>query len=235
MDGKKIFESIGNFTCDKNDDWGKLIDFFNGNPLALELVARYISDTSLSCNISEFLQQGSHIFGDPLDINDNDIKQEEKSREDIRKLLDWHFQRLSEKEKEIMYWLAINREPVSITELIYDIFPLAKEIDERNQNKKEKNQHLLQIKMTLQSLQRRIPLEKSYDKNQDSYGLQPVLIEYMTERLTEEIYQEIKTGKLTDSSKLNRYALVKATAKAYIFEDQRRSILKQITNQLKRG
>lgn len=55
MDGKKIFEFIGNFICDKNDDWGKLIDFFNGNFLVLELVVRYIFDIFFLCNIFEFL------------------------------------------------------------------------------------------------------------------------------------------------------------------------------------
>jgi len=33
---------------------------------------------------------------------------------DIRELLEQQFERLSDQEKEIMYWLAINREPVSL-------------------------------------------------------------------------------------------------------------------------
>jgi len=40
---------------------------------------------------------------------------------DIRELLEQQFERLSDQEKEIMYWLAINREPVSLFELQSDI------------------------------------------------------------------------------------------------------------------
>ncbi len=39
----------------------------------------------------------------------------------IRDLLDWHFERLCEAEKTVMYWLAINRESVSIADLKEDI------------------------------------------------------------------------------------------------------------------
>jgi hypothetical protein len=63
-----------------------------------------------------------------------------------RDLWDWYFERLSDEEKEIMYWLAINREPVAIPELQEDILsPGAKE----------------KVSSTLQSLQRRLPIERS--------------------------------------------------------------------------
>ena len=217
MDGRKIFESIGKFSG-SDDEWKELIDFYDGNPLALELAARYIKDVYPSGNISGFLTEDSYIFGKPLDNDDNDFDKEEKSRLDIRKLLDWHFERLSKEEKEIMYWLAINRELVSKTELTEDI------CSDRSK---------IILGDTLQSLQRRVPLEKPSNKNEDSYGLQPVLIEYVIDRLIEEICQEIETGEITESSKLNRYALVKATAKTYIREDQNHNILQRLATKIK--
>ncbi len=187
LEGQKIFAEIGNF-YGSDDEWKELIELYNGNPLALELAANHINEV-FSGNISDFLKEGKHIFDDLLD------------------LLNWHFDRLSELEKEIMYWLAINREPVSVSGLKEDILlTVAKE----------------RVSDTLQSLQRRIPIERSAA----GFTLQPVLIEYMTERLIKEVCNEIKTKKI---ALLNRYALIKAQAKDYVREMQLRLILKPVT------
>jgi len=61
-------------------------------------------------------------------------------------MLDWYSDRLSPEQKEIVYWLAINREPVSISELADDI--LSDSLKRETQN-------------NLDSLQRLIPLERS--------------------------------------------------------------------------
>ncbi len=80
----------------------------------------------------------------------------------IRELLDWHFERLSQAEKTLMYWLAINREAVSISDLKEDIL-----------SSSEKKY----IPETLDTLERQIPIEKSGD----GFTLQPVLIELLRE------------------------------------------------------
>jgi hypothetical protein len=51
-------------------------------------------------NVSDFLRQEPEMF--------------DAMRQD---LLNWLFDRLSIQEKEVMYWLAINREPTSLIEL----------------------------------------------------------------------------------------------------------------------
>jgi hypothetical protein len=56
-------------------------------------------------NVSQFLEQGTVIFGD------------------IEDLLDQHFNRLSTLEKHVMYWLATNRELVTLAELTNNIVP----------------------------------------------------------------------------------------------------------------
>lgn len=80
----------------------KLTECYSGNPLALKIVATMIRDV-FDSNISKFLAQGTAVFSG------------------IRNLLAQQFNRLSAQEKEIMYWLAINREPISLEELRSDI------------------------------------------------------------------------------------------------------------------
>jgi len=190
LDGQKIFYEIGTF-CGSDSEWREVIEFYNGNPLALELAARHIDEVFFG-DLSEFLKQGKPLFSD------------------LRDLLDWHFDRLSDDEKEIMYWLAINREPTSLSELKDDILsPLAKE----------------QIPSTLQSLQRFLPLERT----NAAFGLQPVLLEDVTERLIERACEEIRTKTL---ERFNSHALLKALAKDYVRESQSRLILKPIQDRL---
>jgi len=49
-----------------------------------------------------------------LDGNVVEFLKQDSSFGDIRELLEQQFERLSDQEKEIMYWLVINREPVSL-------------------------------------------------------------------------------------------------------------------------
>jgi hypothetical protein len=103
-EGQKIFQVRGSFQG-SDDEWKLLIQHYAGNPLALKMVAPAIRDL-FNSNVSEFLEllnQGTLVF------------------EDIRNLLDRQFNRLSDLEKELMYWLAINREPVSFLELHRDL------------------------------------------------------------------------------------------------------------------
>jgi nucleoside phosphorylase len=90
---KNIFATYGEFQGSE-EDWQELTEFYNGNPLALELAAKHIQNV-FSSDIAAFLKERKPIFSD------------------LRELLDWHFTRLNNFEKEVMYWLAINREPIS--------------------------------------------------------------------------------------------------------------------------
>ncbi len=212
--GRRIFADIGSF-LGSEEDWEELVRFYDGNPLALELAARHIDEVFFG-DISEFLQEAKPVF------------------DDLRELLDWHLQRLSDGEKELLYWLAVEREPISFTELRENIVsPQAKE----------------NISSTLQSLQRRLPLEKSTLRQ---FTLQPVLIEYITGRLIERIGEEISIGRslisnyfteqlVTQISKeiregrikfLNRHVIFKATGKDYVRDSQRRHILEPIWDNL---
>jgi WD40 repeat protein len=190
LEGRKIFQENGEFVA-SDSEWKELIEFYNGNPLALDIVSKHIKYTFQN-NIPKFLEQGKQVFGD------------------LRDILNWHFSRLSDTEKELMYWLAINREAVSILELQDDI------LSQRNR------EHILE---TLQMLERRLPVERIAT----GFTLQPVLIEYMTEQLIEKSYSEILEERI---DVINRYSWLKSLAKEYIRETQVRVILKPIQSRL---
>ena len=190
---RKIFKAIGSFSGSEKE-WQELIDFYGGNPLALNIVAKHIKAV-FNFSISLFLKEGKTLFSG------------------INELLHWHFTRLSDSEKEILYWLAINREPVSISELKEDILsPVNKD----------------QVADTLECLDSRLPL----DKNGERFTLQPVIVEYLTEQLIKVVSEEIKTGKI---SLLKTHALLKAQAKDYVREYQTRLILTPLIHRLVHG
>ncbi|MEC4984371.1 MAG: NB-ARC domain-containing protein [Oscillatoria sp. PMC 1068.18] len=190
---QKLFQHFDNFTVENEQDWTKLNNLYNGNPLALKIVASHIKEVFFG-NISQFLQHGCSVFGN------------------LNNLLSWHFDRLSPREQEIMYWLAINREPTSIITLKDDL------VSALSQKK---------LPETLQSLLHKLPIERSKDRN--SFTLQPVLIEYTTERLINAVCQEIQTGKLQI---FKNYALLKAQNKYYLRISQIRTILEPIKDRL---
>ncbi|NET16982.1 MAG: hypothetical protein F6K08_31295, partial [Okeania sp. SIO1H6] len=192
LEGRAIFEEIDDFVA-TDEEWQELVEFYNGNPLALELAAHHIKKV-FARNIANFLSKGKPIFAN------------------IKQLLDWHFERLSDDEKEILYWLAIHREPISITNLELDI--LTKTAQEK-------------ISDTFDSLQIKLPLEKS--KYGNCFTLQPVLIEYITEKLITTVCQEIETGKL---QLFNNHALLQAQAKDYIRNTQSRIFIEPISQRL---
>jgi hypothetical protein len=159
VEGRNIFAAISDFSA-TDQQWQQLVTFYNGNPLALELAAHHIQDEFAS-DIKSFWTDGKPIFSD------------------LEELLDWHFDRLSELEQEILYWLTIFREPTSLEEIKAELVsPIAQDA----------------LSNTLKELQQKISIEAS-DRGR-RFRLQPVLLEYFTERLINEIVREIKTSHL---------------------------------------
>jgi len=197
VDGQKIFEVKG--FSGSESELRTVVERYAGNALALKIVATTIQDV-FGGNLSEFLKQDSCVFGD------------------IHELLDQQFARLSYVEKDIIYWLAINREPVSLSELREDIVSPVPP------------QKLLEA---LESLVRRSLTEKVaptlVEKSAALFMLQPVVLEYVTNRLVEQVCGEIETQNI---DLFRCYALMKATAKDYVKESQIRVILKPVIDGL---
>jgi hypothetical protein len=83
-------------------DVAALVSRYSGNALALKLVAETIRDL-FAGDIQAFLQEETPIF------------------DDIRAVLDEQFARLAPLEQQLLTWLAIEREPVSLAVLQSDL------------------------------------------------------------------------------------------------------------------
>lgn len=175
----------------------QLLNSYSGNPLALKIVATSIREL-FGGDVDAFVQEETTVFNG------------------IRRLLDQQYQRLAPLERQIMGWLAINRDWVTIADLQTDMVPVIPK------------QRLLE---TLESLARRSLIEQKHAR----FTQQPVVMEYVTERLIEQISNEIivlPEVVPTDGLPIDRYALVKATAKEYIRASQTRLILQPIAQSL---
>lgn len=188
--GQEILKAKG--LTNEATQWRQLIENYQGNPLALKIVATSIQDL-FAGNIQAFLQHKTTVFNG------------------IRRLLNQQFERLTDSEQQVMYWLAINREPVDIATLHQDIVPAIR------------RSHLLDI---LESLSWRSLIEKK----STFFTLQPVVMEYVTEGLIEQIVQEITSQSL---HLFRRHSLIKAQVKDHIRETQVRLILHPVLAQLK--
>lgn len=109
-----------------------------------------------------------------------------------------------------MYWLAINREKVSVAELQTAFTPALPKA---------------KLRSVLESLRWRSLIES----NIGEFTQQPVVMEYMTDCLIKQVCQEI----VTESSQyLLTHALMPAQAKDYICDSQIHLIVRPILNQL---
>ncbi len=200
-----------------------IVDCYRGNPLALKIAATSIQDL-FTGDVTAFLQQKTYTF------------------QGIEQLLNQHVERLSLLESQVMYWLAINREPVTIAELQADLMDQISTAE---------------LSKTLESLRLRSLIERTVD----GFTQQPVIMEYVTARIIESMTHEIVCLRLNEThqksldntwsghrhpkssllasqvpnpqiSFLQHYALIKATAKDYIRNSQVRMILQPVVQRV---
>ncbi|MEZ4860127.1 MAG: BTAD domain-containing putative transcriptional regulator [Caldilineaceae bacterium] len=194
-----------------------LLGCYSGNPLALKLVADTI-DELFAGNVAAFLQEETPFFAD------------------IGAVLDQQFARVSPLEVELLTWLALEQEPVTSQTLWENLVaPPAKR----------------DFLTALHTLVRR-----SFVQTQgELFSLQNVILEYTRNRLVHLIGEELTNDKMTrwqeDTSKaeashlvtlsshhpllqsaFNRYALLKAQAKAYVRASQQRLVLEPLVRRL---
>lgn len=83
----------------------RLVEYYQGNPAILIFAAQIIREL-FNGNVAEFLEQKTLVFGE------------------INRLLNKSFSRLSPLEKEILYWLASEPKPMSLSQ-IHEGIPLS--------------------------------------------------------------------------------------------------------------
>ena len=184
---------------------------YGGNPLALKLVAATIQEL-FDSDINDFLRSNVVVFGD------------------IESLLGQQLERLPLLGREVVYWLALERESIQLSRLERDIlYWLVVQREEvtgsrlyEDMVRPVSRQELLE---TLQSLRRHSLIEKG----DSGFTLQPVIMEYLTERFVKKIFAEIATER---PMLLRSHALIQALAKDYVRRSQIEFILKPIADSL---
>ncbi|MEZ4664068.1 MAG: BTAD domain-containing putative transcriptional regulator [Caldilineaceae bacterium] len=193
----ELLRSNGLHTSDQ--EAANLIAGYSGNPLALQIVAAAIADY-FAGDVAAYRQEGGGLF------------------DGMRLVLDQQFARLSALEREILIWLAIEREVITAPMLRANLAQPAP---------------MPEFLEALQALQNRALLEK----RATGCTLQNVIIEYTTEYLIEQVCWEIVedggTGEVNlATSFLNRFALLKAQAKEYVRQSQARLIVQPLAERL---
>lgn len=219
--GQALFTAKGEFSGSEAA-WSVLVNHYVGNPLALKMVGAVIQ-TVFDGEVDSFLdclQEGTSVFGD------------------IHDLLAQQVNRLSPMEQQVVTWLAIARKPITLSQLRANMVPAVP---------------LGQILEALDSLERRCLIDKAaaslMGKGQTRFTLQPVIMEYVTERLIQQVCVEILTDAWVPSTEptqsgdsataspattvgLLRYSLMQAQAEDYIRETQVRLILAPVAQRL---
>ena len=137
--------------------WPALIDKYQGNPAALKNAARLIRDL-FNGDVAEFIKHQSFVF------------------EEIGALVGRSFRRLSALEKEILYWLASEHHPVSLTTLQQEMpwsIPLIKLLE------------------ALESLKQRFLMTTIQVSGESLFILPSMVKEYVVRQLVEEISRPV--------------------------------------------
>ena len=146
--------------------WSELIQLYRGNPLALKIVATTIKEL-FGGSVAAFLQQDTIVYGDIYD------------------LLDEQFERLATVEQEILNWLAIAYEPLSLLRLQGSILlPVS----------------MAELMEALESLIRRSLIIRTTVAGETLFVLdQPVVAQYGISHAIEQVCEEISEVELTNN------------------------------------
>ncbi|MFQ3679561.1 MAG: NB-ARC domain-containing protein [Pseudanabaenaceae cyanobacterium] len=180
---------------------GELIQQYRGNPSALKMVAVTIRDL-FDGNVVAFLKQTTLGLGDVL-----------------QNLLYSQFERLSPLEKDLLFWLALQRRPVSLRQL-----------------REALTQTAADSLGAMESLHRRALVEKVPLEDTVHFQLEPVISKYVNKKLLDEWGQEmehlVRGGRLQECLRLQSHALVEDRAPEAVQAAQIRLTLKPLKDRL---
>jgi hypothetical protein len=128
----------------EDEKWENMINSYQGNPLWLEIVATMIQDL-FSGSVEQFLKYDTLFLC-----------------EDLKFILEQHFNRLSELEKQVLSAMAHQAYPVAISKLLEHLQISSAE-----------------LLNTLQSLGRRSLISKNVAGNETLFTIQPIFKQYL--------------------------------------------------------
>jgi WD40 repeat protein len=187
-------------------EWAEIDRYCGGNPLAFQLIAATVQEVA-DGDVSEIFPY---------------LRSNKLGFADIYILLEQQWERLTTEEQQVMYWLAIGREPMSIGDLAASLHPAW--------NQHRQGDYLLSA---LQSLHRRSMIfsrsepgnaswEQLRQRGKRHWSLQPMVMEYVTGKFVEQLCIEIERSQ---PFLLDTHAIVQANAKEYLRLAQLRTIV----------
>lgn len=153
---QKLLENTG--LSESESVLTELVKHYGGNPGALKIISNTIQEL-FNGNVMKFLEQSTLFVGDILN-----------------NFLNQQFSRLSDSEKQILYWLVLENQPVSIKQLKSAILPKTSSEEVWNY---------------FYSLRRRSLIEKTAADSEILFSLQPVVTKFIRERLILQFCQDI--------------------------------------------
>ncbi len=173
------------------DELNILLHCCSGNPKILEIVAASVR-ANYGGSVTTFLENEPIVSGD------------------FREIMRQEFCRLSVQEQEVIYWLAIERQPITPG-------VLRKQIVDPD------------IRLRVSDILTMLWSRSLIEKNQGVYFLQNAIMEYITDDLVHRVSHEILTKEIRI---LQSHPLIKAQAKEYIRQSQSRLILGSVAERL---
>jgi len=141
--------------------------------------------------------------------------------EHISNLLAQQFDRMSNSEQEMACWLALAQSPISLTTL---------------REKMLVNSSLSDLLKNLDSLSRRLLIEKISEGGETVFTLQPLIVKYVSERLVEqirvEVLETVKTQGIERMRLLKTHNFSSIAQQKEGKESRSRSILELVKNRL---
>ncbi len=204
-DGQKLLRKQGSLSA-REQDLQEIVVHYAGNPLALQMIATSIRSL-FKGKVHQFLDllhQGGFLFAD------------------LEDLLRRQFERLTFREQEVVFWLALDRELVSIEKLRLDLVS---------------PESRWQLVATLESLQRQSIVEVT----PDGLGLQPAMMDFVTRHFVDVLSRDLlaylksewtAARSPTTLTLLCCFPLIKAQATDAIREAQTRLVLRPLVERL---
>jgi WD40 repeat protein/transcriptional regulator with XRE-family HTH domain len=179
------------------EDWAKLISRFGGNGLALKVVGESIREV-FGGDIHAFLEQSGEgsVYGG------------------IRRLLAEQIGRSSALEQNVLRVLAVEREPVTVSEPISQLGPRVGRGA---------------VLEAIEALRRRSLVDRVEADGAAALTLQSVVLEYVTDRMVDDVCKEIARGQ---PMQLLDQPVIKAQTKDYVRQSQERLIGEPVLQRL---
>lgn len=221
--GQQIFADRGCLPIQPLE-WTEIDRYCGGNPLAFQLIAATMQEVA-DGDVSEIFP---YLQANKLDFAD------------IHLLLDQQWERLTREEQQVMYWLAIAREPMQMVDLEGLLHPAWNHHSQSNNRRSDgskggttstiANSSLLTV---LQSLRRRSVIfsgSGQTDQGRRCWSIQPMVMEYVTSIFVDRICTEIEEQR---PFLLNTHPIAQANAKEYLRQAQLRLIIQPAIERLR--